>query len=100
MSDAAWSSSGASGTPRRTVVAPPQMAFFQCGATTVLLGVPEENGRGAALEESHLGRRLEEKRHAEGVAIEADGAVEIASSHKDLADSRQTELCGGEIGRA
>src|SRR5437773_8047225 len=60
------------------------------------LGDAEENGCGAALEESHLGRRLEKKRHAEGVAIEADGAVESLGPHEDLADSRQTErLCGG-----
>ena len=36
--------------------APPQMAFFQCGATTVLLGVPE------APELDHAASRSEERR--------------------------------------
>src|SRR2546421_199591 len=95
--------------------APPQMAFFQCGGTTVMLGVPEapeldhpaslviefgsfgdaeHDRRAAALEERHLGRRLEEKRHAERAAVETNGAIQVPRPDEDLADRGETELRG------
>src|SRR5439155_26420427 len=49
------------------------------------------DGRRAALEKRHLGRRLEEKRHPERVAVETDGAVEVAGADEDLADRREAE---------
>src|SRR5205814_5390026 len=61
-------------------------------------GEAEHDGRRAALEERHLGRRLEQKRHAEGVAIEADGPLEIAGADEDLADGGEAELLGGRGG--
>jgi hypothetical protein len=57
-----------------------------CGVVELgLLGHTQHDADLAALEEGHLRRRLEEERHAEDIAIEADGAVEINSADEDLA---------------
>src|SRR5213593_2044925 len=58
------------------------------------LGDTEHEGRRTALEERHLRRRLEEKGHAQRVAVEADGAIEVAGANEDLADGGETELRG------
>src|SRR5206468_12907717 len=55
----------------------------------------DQDGGRAALKERHLGRRLEKKRHAEGVAIKTDGAIEVLGPHEDLADRGEAELGRG-----
>src|SRR5438270_10242967 len=54
------------------------------------LGEPEHDRRRAALEESHAGH-LKEERHAERVAVEADGAIEVLRADEDLTDRGEAE---------
>src|SRR5947199_411867 len=93
VSPAARAGAGGANSPRGT---PPPEAAAASRPEIELgrFGDAEHDGRRAALEERHLGRRLEEKRHGECVAVEADGAVEIAGADEDLADGGETELRG------
>src|SRR3954469_14490342 len=46
----------------------------------------EHDSYAAAVEEGHVRRRVEQESHAQRVAIELDGPVEVFNVHKNLTD--------------
>src|SRR3990172_7687327 len=53
--------------------------------------LPEQQADAAAVEEGHARGRLEEELHRQGVAVEGDGALEVADGEGNLPELRQSE---------